>query len=57
MSLIEHELAKLPTARLRELAHHQLPHLAEAARAELADRPATLAEELRAALFPPNPNR
>lgn len=55
MTLLERELAKLTNAQLRELARHELRELATAAQAELDDRPATKAEELRAVAFPQNP--
>lgn len=52
MSLLEHELAKLTNAQLHKLAQHELRELATAAQAELDDRPATKAEELRTTVFP-----
>ncbi len=60
MTLLEHELAKLPNETLRAMARSATPTVAAAAQAELDDRPAEAATEieaLRRDVFPPNPTR
>lgn len=52
MSLLEIELRKMTVDQLRKLARHELPSLAAAAQAELANRPKSQTEQARAAVFP-----
>lgn len=52
MSLLEIELRKLSVNQLRKLARRELPSLAAAAQAELANRPKSQTETSRAAVFP-----
>jgi hypothetical protein len=59
MTLLEQELAKLPSARLREIAARGVPETAAAAQAELDSRPAASADDGEAwirAVFPQRPS-